>query len=156
MPREDRLCTMRDSSVGIASIVTEATGCASRVCIWPSAFFRPFGWAEKNLKKRAGATPSNGITRTFSISLADKLLRLSTEAETALKRGSLRSTLCIGTLESTAAARLPPLLSSYHERFPDVQIQVSAAVVNWRLGMLRSTSGHAPRRILRLPREYRC
>ncbi|MFK8332585.1 LysR substrate-binding domain-containing protein [Pseudomonas sp. BJa5] len=55
---------------------------------------------------------------------AEKLLRLSTEAETALKRGRLQGTLRIGTLESTAAARLPPLLSSFHERFPDVQIEL--------------------------------
>lgn len=55
---------------------------------------------------------------------AEKLLRLSTEAETALKRGTLQGTLRIGTLESTAAARLPPLLSSYHERFPDVQLEL--------------------------------
>jgi DNA-binding transcriptional LysR family regulator len=55
---------------------------------------------------------------------AEKLLRLSIEAETALKRGTLQGVLRIGTLESTAAARLPPLLSSYHERFPDVQIEL--------------------------------
>ncbi|WP_097306370.1 LysR family transcriptional regulator [Pseudomonas chlororaphis] len=55
---------------------------------------------------------------------AEKLLLLSIEAETALKRGTLQGTLRIGTLESTAAARLPPLLSSYHERFPDVQIEL--------------------------------
>lgn len=55
---------------------------------------------------------------------AEKLLRLSTEAETALKRGTLQGVLRIGTLESTAAARLPPLLSKYHERFPDVQIEL--------------------------------
>ncbi|MND89187.1 HTH-type transcriptional regulator GltR [compost metagenome] len=55
---------------------------------------------------------------------AEKLLRLSTEAETSLKRGVLQGTLRIGTLESTAAARLPPLLSSYHVRFPDVQIEL--------------------------------
>ncbi|MFS2068759.1 LysR substrate-binding domain-containing protein [Pseudomonas sp. CT11-2] len=55
---------------------------------------------------------------------AEKLLRLSIEAETALKRGTLQGALRIGTLESTAAARLPPLLSSYHERFPDVQIEL--------------------------------
>jgi DNA-binding transcriptional LysR family regulator len=55
---------------------------------------------------------------------AEKLLRLSAEAETALRSGTLRGSLRIGTLESTAAARLPPLLSSYHERFPDVQIEL--------------------------------
>ncbi|QIE91440.1 LysR family transcriptional regulator (plasmid) [Pseudomonas nitroreducens] len=55
---------------------------------------------------------------------AEKLLRLSAEAEAALRSGALRGTLRIGTLESTAAARLPPLLSSYHERFPDVLLEL--------------------------------
>lgn len=86
----------------------------------------------KNLEERLGVTlfhrqggrlmPSDEGRLLYQF--AEKLLRLSTEAETALKRGSLRGTLCIGTLESTAAARLPPLLSSYHEHFPDVQIEL--------------------------------
>ncbi|EJL54360.1 transcriptional regulator [Rhizobium sp. CF122] len=50
---------------------------------------------------------------------AERLLRLSSEAEAALRPGAPR-----GTLESTAAARLPPLLSTYHERYPDVQIEL--------------------------------
>lgn len=55
---------------------------------------------------------------------AERLLRLSAEAESALRSGTLRGVLRIGTLESTAAARLPPLLSRYHERFPDVQMEL--------------------------------
>ena len=55
---------------------------------------------------------------------ADKLLRLSAEAESALRHGAPQGTLRIGTLESTAAARLPPLLSAYHERFADVHIEL--------------------------------
>ncbi|MEE1926141.1 LysR substrate-binding domain-containing protein [Pseudomonas sp. 148P] len=55
---------------------------------------------------------------------ADKLLRLSGEAEAALRHGAPQGTLRIGTLESTAAARLPPLLSAYHERFAEVHIEL--------------------------------
>lgn len=55
---------------------------------------------------------------------AEKLLKLSREAETALRSGAPQGILRIGTLESTAAARLPPLLSAYHERFPDVNIEL--------------------------------
>lgn len=86
----------------------------------------------KNLEERLGVTlfhrqsgkliPSD--EGMLLLQYAEKLLRLSTEAETALKRRSLQGTLRIGTLESTAAARLPPLLSSYHERFPDVYIEL--------------------------------
>lgn len=55
---------------------------------------------------------------------AEKLLSLAKETESAVKSGTLRGVLRIGTLESTAAARLPPVLSHYHERFPDVQIEL--------------------------------
>lgn len=86
----------------------------------------------KNLEERLGVTLFHRQSGKLIPSdegmllhqYAEKLLRLSTEAETALKRGSLQGTLRIGTLESTAAARLPPMLSSYHERFPDVQIEL--------------------------------
>src|SRR6185295_16912749 len=56
---------------------------------------------------------------------ADQLLRLSTEAESALRKGSPRGTLRIGTLESTAAARLPPVLSRYHRAYPQVHIELA-------------------------------
>jgi DNA-binding transcriptional LysR family regulator len=55
---------------------------------------------------------------------AEQLLRLSAEAETALRNGKPLGVLRIGTLESTAASRLPPVLSRYHERYPDVQIEL--------------------------------
>lgn len=56
---------------------------------------------------------------------AERLLRLSSEAEAVLRSGTPRGTLRIGTSESTAAARLPPLLSRYHENYPDVQIELA-------------------------------
>ncbi|MGV1985670.1 LysR family transcriptional regulator [Agrobacterium sp. 22-221-1] len=58
------------------------------------------------------------------LTYAERLLRLSTEAEAALRSRSPSGRLRIGTLESTAAARLPPLLSSYHERYPEVQLEL--------------------------------
>ena len=38
--------------------------------------------------------------------------------------GKPRGTLRVGALESTSAARLPPVLSRYHQRYPDVQIEL--------------------------------
>ncbi|MFJ4141171.1 LysR substrate-binding domain-containing protein [Pseudomonas sp. NPDC089734] len=86
----------------------------------------------KNLEQRLGTslfirqsgklTPSSEGRLLYQY--AERLLALSAEAEAALKNGTPRGTLRIGTLESTAAARLPPLLSTYHERFPDVQIEL--------------------------------
>lgn len=58
------------------------------------------------------------------LSYAERMLRLSAEAEAALRFGGPRGVLRIGTLESTAAARLPPLLSGFHARYPDVQIEL--------------------------------
>jgi DNA-binding transcriptional LysR family regulator len=65
---------------------------------------------------------------------ANQLLRLSSEARAALRNGKPRGTLRIGALESTAAARLPPILSRYHALYADVHIELvtgtSGALVN--------------------------
>lgn len=65
---------------------------------------------------------------------ANQLLRLSSEARSALRSGKPQGTLRIGSLESTAAARLPPILSRYHGRYPEVHVELttgtSAALVN--------------------------
>src|SRR5690349_8744304 len=45
------------------------------------------------------------------LTYAERLIRLSSEAEMALKNGKPRGTLKVGALESTAAARLPPVLA---------------------------------------------
>lgn len=55
---------------------------------------------------------------------AEKLLRLSAEAESALRRGKPTGVFRIGTMESTAAMRLPSLLSQFHRQYPDVQIEL--------------------------------
>jgi DNA-binding transcriptional LysR family regulator len=56
---------------------------------------------------------------------ADQLLRLSSEAEAALRDGRPAGTLRLGALESTAATRLPPLLSGFHRACPDVRLELS-------------------------------
>ena len=58
------------------------------------------------------------------LSYAGQLLRLSSEAEAALRNGKPQGTLRIGSLESTAASRLPPLLSRYHQLYPEVQLEL--------------------------------
>jgi DNA-binding transcriptional LysR family regulator len=58
------------------------------------------------------------------LTYADRLLRLSSEAQDALRDGKPRGTLRIGALESTSATRLPPVLSRYHRLYPDVQIEL--------------------------------
>jgi len=65
---------------------------------------------------------------------ANQLLRLSSEAQAALRNGKPRGTLRMGALESTAAARLPPILSRYHGLYPEVHMELvtgtSGALVN--------------------------
>lgn len=58
------------------------------------------------------------------LAYADRLLRLSSEAEAALRSGMPRGALQIGALESTAATRLPPILSRYHRACPEVRIEL--------------------------------
>lgn len=58
------------------------------------------------------------------LAYAERLLRLSSEAEAAIRSGTPQGSLRIGTMESTAAARLPLLLARYHEQYPDVQIEL--------------------------------
>lgn len=58
------------------------------------------------------------------LAYADELLRLSSEAQAAVRSGTPRGAFRIGTLESTAAARLPPILARYHRDYPDVQIEL--------------------------------
>src|SRR3984893_5823223 len=54
---------------------------------------------------------------------ADRLLHLSSEAEAALGSGAPAGAFQIGALESTAATRLPPILSRYDRRYPDVRLE---------------------------------
>ncbi|HJV57910.1 MAG TPA: LysR substrate-binding domain-containing protein [Methylomirabilota bacterium] len=55
---------------------------------------------------------------------ADRLLHLSSEAEASVRDGSPAGVFQIGALESTAATRLPPLLSRFHRRYPEVRIEL--------------------------------
>src|SRR5437763_9473113 len=56
---------------------------------------------------------------------AERMLRLSTEAQAALKGHAPHGLFKLGTLESTAATRLPPLLARYHRRYPAVRLELS-------------------------------
>jgi DNA-binding transcriptional LysR family regulator len=85
-------------------------------------------------RRRLVLTPDGQVL----LSYADRLLRLSSEAEAALNGGAPRGTFRLGTLESTAATRLPPVLSRYHRAYPDV-----------RLELVTGTSGALVAKVLR-------
>lgn len=68
---------------------------------------------------------------------AERILRLSSEAESAMLMRAPQGTLRLGTLESTAAARLPPVLSRFHERYPGVLIELVTGSTSRLLDMVQ-------------------
>lgn len=55
---------------------------------------------------------------------AERMLRLAGEARDAVAGDAPRGVLRIGTLESTAASRLPPLFARYHAAHPAVTVEL--------------------------------
>ncbi len=74
-------------------------------------------------KRKLVLSPEGRLLLTY----ADRLLRLSSEAESALRNGTPAGILRIGALESTAATRLPPVLSRYHRLYPEVRVELVTA-----------------------------
>ena len=83
---------------------------------------------EQHLKKNLFLRQNRGLTLTpdghLLLSYAERLLQLSMEASEALNEGKPSGVFRIGTMESTAAARLPEILSRYHRLYPEVQIEL--------------------------------
>ena len=100
----------------------------------------------KQLEERLGTRLFNRQGRKLVLSAegklllayADRLLRLSSEAQAALKSRAPQGVLKIGALESTAATRLPVVLARYHRAHPAV-----------RLELVTGTSGALIDRVLR-------
>ena len=57
---------------------------------------------------------------------ADRLLRLADEAESELRSDLPLGTFRLGSLESTAGSRLPPVLSRFHKLYPGVVVELVA------------------------------
>jgi DNA-binding transcriptional LysR family regulator len=55
---------------------------------------------------------------------AEKLLRLSEEAKTAVSGSPPSGMLRLGALESTTASRLPDVLAAYHRDYPNVRVEL--------------------------------
>ena len=100
----------------------------------------------KQLEDRVGAKLFHRQGRRLVLSsegkvllaYADRLLRLSAEAQAAIKGHGPHGVFKLGTLESTAATRLPPVLARYHRGYPAV-----------RLELVTGTSGALVDRVLR-------
>jgi len=89
----------------------------------------------KQLEERLGARLFHRQGRRLVLSsegrllldYAERLLRLSAEAQAALKGHAPQGVLKIGALESTAATRLPAVLARYHRDYPAVRLELVTA-----------------------------
>jgi LysR family transcriptional regulator, cell division regulator len=101
---------------------------------------------EEELGTRLFARRGRGMELTPAGRLLDgyagRILRLMEEAERAVTESAGRpAALALGTMETTAAVRLPPVLSLYQRRFPHVEMTLVAGptehlvqeVLAWRL-----------------------
>lgn len=67
---------------------------------------------------------------------AERLLTMAELAEEEVRTGVMRGVLKLGSLESTAAARLPPLLSAFHLQNPMMSIELQPGMTDGLLRML--------------------
>jgi DNA-binding transcriptional LysR family regulator len=58
------------------------------------------------------------------LAYADKLLLLAEEARVSVSGRAPRGVLRVGSLESTAASRLPGVLARFHRSFPEVRVEL--------------------------------
>jgi len=65
---------------------------------------------------------------TILLDYAERLLDLADEAREAVHDTEPRGLLRLGSIESTAAIRLPEPLIEFHRRFPDVKLELRAGV----------------------------
>lgn len=70
--------------------------------------------------RRLIVSPSGRVLLDY----ADRLLALADEARAAVSDGMPRGRLRFGSMESTAAARLPALLARFHAQYPEVQLEL--------------------------------
>lgn len=86
----------------------------------------------KQLEQRLGAKLFHRHGRKLVLSsegkvllaYADRLLSLSSEAQAAIKGNAPHGVFRLGSLESTAATRLPPVLARYHRAHPAVRLEL--------------------------------
>jgi DNA-binding transcriptional LysR family regulator len=68
----------------------------------------------------------------------ERMLRLSEEAHAAMRYSTPEGVLKLGSLESTAAGRLPAVLAKYHRTFPQVRIELVTGTNDAMLAALQA------------------
>lgn len=64
-------------------------------------------------------------TGELLLGYAERLLQLVEEARGVVSGAAPRGVLRLGTLESTAASRLVPVLAEFHRRYPEVRLELT-------------------------------
>lgn len=75
--------------------------------------------------KRMHLSPNGKVLLDY----ADRLLDLAQEARDAVHDGTPRGPFRLGAMESTAAIRLPAPLSEFHQRYPEVKLDLYTAMI---------------------------
>ncbi|BBU31872.1 LysR family transcriptional regulator [Burkholderia sp. THE68] len=69
---------------------------------------------------------------------AERLLALAEEARHAVSENRPHGRLRLGTMESTAASRLPRVLATYHQRWPEVTLELATGVTRALIDSVRT------------------
>jgi DNA-binding transcriptional LysR family regulator len=69
---------------------------------------------------------------------AERLLALADEARHAVRENRPQGRLRLGTMESTAASRLPRVLAAYHQRWPQVTLELATGVTRALIDSVRT------------------
>ncbi len=67
---------------------------------------------------------------------AERLLHMADMAERDMRSDTLAGILKLGSLESAAGARLPPIFSKLHERYPDIRLELKTGTTSVMLDLL--------------------
>jgi DNA-binding transcriptional LysR family regulator len=76
--------------------------------------------------RRLFLSPAGELFREY----VEQMLALSQRARAAVQGDVPRGVFRLGTLESTAASRLPPILSRYHGKYPEVKIELTTGTAD--------------------------
>lgn len=77
-----------------------------------------------------------------------QILALVAEARQAVSGGAL-GTLTLGSMESSAAVRIPPLLAAFHQRYPHIQLELTTGASGQMLEQV--LSGHCTAAFVNAP-----
>lgn len=90
------------------------------------------------LFQRRGRTIALTDAGRTLLEYAERLLKLADEAESATRHAVDLGRIAIGSMESTAASRLPKLLSEFHQRHPGICLTVETGTTAAMMEKVRS------------------